>query len=125
MISVVVPVYNGERFIADTLRSVRCQSYAASEVIVVDDGSTDSTEEIVRTEFPEVRYHRQPNAGAAAARNAGTSRATNDWIAFLDADDLWYRDKLSVQREEIAVHPEVGLVYSNVDRIDASGAVVQ
>jgi glycosyltransferase involved in cell wall biosynthesis len=123
VISAVIPVFNGERFIASTLRSVLAQTHLPLEVIVVDDGSTDSTERIVRHDFPAVTYHRQPNRGAAAARNLGVELSRGEWIAFLDADDLWYPEKLAVQSTELTGHPNAALIYSDLDFIDADGNV--
>jgi glycosyltransferase involved in cell wall biosynthesis len=100
LISVVIPVRNGERFIGRTLRSVLDQSYQNIEVIVVDDGSTDSSLTIARqvaANDPRVRYHSGPRAGVAAARNCGIAQARGEFIAPVDADDLWHKDKLLLQ----------------------------
>src|SRR3954453_20399077 len=89
-ISCVVPVHNGERFLAETLESILRQSYPGYEVIVVDDGSTDGTPALVgeyaEANANQVRYFRQENSGPAAARNAGIRLAGGDYIGFLDAD---------------------------------------
>jgi glycosyltransferase involved in cell wall biosynthesis len=100
LISVVIPVRNGERYIGRTLRSVLDQSYRNIEVIVVDDGSTDSSLAIakeVAANDPRVRYHSGPRAGVAAARNCGIAQARGEFIAPVDADDLWHKDKLLLQ----------------------------
>ena len=81
----------------ETLRSVESQVYERREVILVDDGSTDSTATLVRERFPDVRYVYQPNRGQPAARNTGIRNAVGDWIAFVDSDDLWRPDKLDFQ----------------------------
>jgi glycosyltransferase involved in cell wall biosynthesis len=108
-ISVVVPTYNRASLIGATLESILDQSCAPAEVIVVDDGSTDETESIVRR-FPSmVKYYRIENSGACAARNFGVSRAASPWIAFCDSDDLWTREKLAKQ---IALHQQGGVEYS-------------
>jgi glycosyltransferase involved in cell wall biosynthesis len=109
LVSVVVPVYNGERFLASALCSVFEQDYRPFEVIVVDDGSTDGTAGIARS-FRRVRYVYQKNQGPAAARNTGVATARAEYIAFLDADDIWTPKKLSVQMEHLLDHPEVGYV---------------
>lgn len=99
-ISVVIPVRNGERFIGRTLQSVLNQSYRNFEVIIVDDGSTDSSIAIakqVAANDPRVRYHSGPRAGVAAARNCGIAQARGEFIAPVDADDLWHKDKLLLQ----------------------------
>jgi glycosyltransferase involved in cell wall biosynthesis len=100
LISVVIPVRNGERFIGRTLQSVLNQSYQNFEVIVVDDGSTDSSLAIakqVAAHDPRVRYYSGPQAGVAAARNCGIAQARGEFIAPVDADDLWHKDKLLLQ----------------------------
>ena len=100
LISVVIPVRNGERFIGRTLQSVLNQSYQNIEVIVVDDGSTDSSLAIakqVAANDPRVRYHSGPRAGVGAARNCGIAQSRGEFIAPVDADDLWHKDKLLLQ----------------------------
>ncbi len=127
LISVIVPAYNGERFIAETLVSVLCQSHKNLEVIVVDDGSRDSTQQIVR-DFAKrdsrIRLVSQQNAGVAHARNLGLREAQGRFVAPCDADDLWSPDKLSRQ---VAAWREagdsVGLVYTGYAVIDANNIV--
>lgn len=97
-IAVVIPNYNAERYLAATLRSVLAQVGDFSlEVLVVDDGSSDGSVEMLRRDFPTVRVLEQANAGVAAARNAGIAAATAPWIAFVDADDIWMPGKLQSQ----------------------------
>lgn len=96
-VSVIIPVYNGARFIEMALRSVQRQSYPASEIIVVDDGSTDGTAAAIAHSGVAVRYLYQQNAGAQYARNVGLAMARGELITFLDADDLWSPDKLQIQ----------------------------
>jgi glycosyltransferase involved in cell wall biosynthesis len=110
LVSVVIPVFNGERHIGEALASVRAQSYSPFEVIVVDDGSTDGTAEVV-TAVPEVTYLLRPHEGAPAARNAGVAAARGTYLAFLDADDLMPPDKLTVQVDYLRTHPEVECVF--------------
>jgi glycosyltransferase involved in cell wall biosynthesis len=97
-LSVIIPVFNGQAYLADALRSVASQSVSEIEIIVVDDGSTDSTCEVAQ-EFGDsrLRYIRQEKAGAAAARNRGVDIANGPLLAFLDADDVWLEDKLVLQ----------------------------
>src|ERR1035441_5323830 len=105
-ISVVIPAYNRSRFIAETLESVLAQTLQPDEVLVVDDGSTDDTAAIAESFVPRVRVFRRSNQKQAAARNFGVMQATSEWIAFNDADDLWDPNKLELQMEELARHPE-------------------
>lgn len=110
LVSVVVPVYNGERFLAFALQSIFDQDYRPLEVIVVDDGSVDDSGNIARS-FQEVRYIYQSNQGASAARNAGVAAARGELIAFLDADDIWTpNNKISKQTDHLLGHPETGYV---------------
>ena len=111
-VSVVMPVHNGQQFIRQSIQSALDQVGCEVELIVVDDGSTDNTAQIVRSFGARVRYVFQANAGPAAARNAGIEFAQHEWIAFLDADDLWTSDKLSRQLK-LAQDIDAQLVYSN------------
>ncbi len=95
-VSVVIPAHNAEKYLGEALESVLAQSVAPAEVIVVDDGSSDSTAQVAQS-FPGVEYLRQENSGAAMARNEGVQRATSEYLAFLDADDLWTPHKLESQ----------------------------
>jgi glycosyltransferase involved in cell wall biosynthesis len=106
-VSCIVPVFNGERYLAQAIESVLQQTRAPCEIVVADDGSTDGTPDLARGYGPPVRYVRQDNAGPAAARNLGLRTARGDLIGFLDADDLWHRDKLARQLEFLAARPEV------------------
>ncbi len=114
-ISVIIPVYNGERYLAQTIESVLQQTLAPTEVIVVDDGSTDKSAAVAQS-FPAVRYIYQSNAGSNAARNRGIRHSTGDFLAFLDADDLWTPDKLAVQMTAFAQEPSLDFVYGHVEQ---------
>src|SRR5919205_4589183 len=96
-IIVIIPVYNGESYVAEAIESILDQTYRPAEVIVVDDGSTDNTAEVVKRFGDVVQYHHQPNRGAGAARNRGVELSHGEFLAFLDADDLWHKDKLAHQ----------------------------
>ena len=96
-VSVVIPAFNSAEFIADALASVAQQDYPHIEIIVVDDGSTDATREIVARVAPHARLLTQANKGSGAARNLGIQSATGKYVAFLDADDVWWRHKLRTQ----------------------------
>jgi glycosyltransferase involved in cell wall biosynthesis len=108
LVSVIVPVYNAEDFLAEALTSLFAQDYAPFEAIVVNDGSTDRTREIAHS-F-DVRYFAQANSGQAAARNTGIAEARGEFIAFLDADDVLPPNKLTVQARYLLEHPEIGCV---------------
>ncbi|MTJ50064.1 glycosyltransferase family A protein [Dolichospermum sp. UHCC 0259] len=112
-ISVIVPIFNREAYLAETLESIVTQSVLPHEVIVVDDGSTDSGGEIARS-FPSVRYHDQTNQGAAVARNQGIQLASGDFFAFLDSDDRWMADKLALQLTAFAANLNLEMVLGHV-----------
>jgi len=122
-VSVIIPVYNGERYFARTIESVLAQTYSAKEIVVVDDGSRDSSREVVARylRHSNIRLIAQENAGVAAARNAGIRAASGEYIAVLDQDDLWLPDKLARQVEYLDEHPEIALVHSNIHFIDEAG----
>ena len=112
-VSVVIPAWNVETYIARAIDSVLAQTRPADEILVVDDGSTDNTAEIVRRYGSRVRYLRQPQTGAAEARNRGIAEAASRWIAFLDADDQWLPDKLALQLGGLARNPDIVWSYTN------------
>ncbi len=114
LVSVILPVYNGERFLAAAIASSLAQDYQPIEVIIVDDGSTDGTAGIARS-FEGVRYLHQPNQGPARARNAGIEVAAGEYIAFLDTDDVMLHGKLTAQVDYLLDHPEVGCVLCRQD----------
>ena len=114
-VSIIVPVYNAERWIGRTLESALAQTFKDTEVIVVDDGSQDGSAEVVRR-YP-VQYIRQENAGQAAALNAGLAVAQGEFIAFLDSDDLWKPEKLTACVAALRARPDAVLVYTNGDAI--------
>jgi glycosyltransferase involved in cell wall biosynthesis len=112
-ISVVIPAYNAERTILETIKSVQQQSFSGFEIIVINDGSTDRTLELLQGVKDErLRVFSYENAGVAVARNRGISHATGEFIAFVDADDLWTPDKLELQLAALRQHPEAGAAYS-------------
>ncbi|MCT7956877.1 glycosyltransferase family 2 protein [Laspinema palackyanum] len=113
IISIIIPAYNAETTILETLNSVQNQTFLDWEAIVIDDGSTDCTRQIVNgMNDPRIQVFSYPNAGVAMARNQGLMKATGDYIAFLDADDLWIPDKLELQLRALQDHPEAGVAYS-------------
>lgn len=123
-VSVVIPTYNCERFLGRTISSALAQTYRDFELIVVDDGSTDDTRSLVAGYGDAVRYVYQPNQGASAARNSALSRAGGEFIAYLDADDLWSPEKLACQVEYLDAHPTCGFVHTEVSVIDEQDKVL-
>ncbi|WP_088888792.1 glycosyltransferase family 2 protein [Leptolyngbya ohadii] len=128
-VSVVIPTYNCDRYLSQAIDSVLAQTYPNCELIVIDDGSTDNTQQILQS------YHRQtlslefrsvfqPNQGVAIARNHGIQLARGEWIAFLDADDVFLPDKLAAQMAIAATYPEAGIVHSGWQRTDSTGKVL-
>lgn len=115
-ISIIIPTYNRARFIARALESALKQSYPAHEILVVDDGSTDSTRQIVcsfEKRDQRVQYRYQANSGVAAARNNAIGAATGDWLAFLDSDDAWLPDKLQHAVDVIRQSSDIEFVHAN------------
>lgn len=122
IVSVVIPVYNGEKTIKETIESVLFQSFADFELLVINDGSTDSTLNVVSTfKDPRLKVFSYPNAGLAASRNRGISLASGNYISFIDADDLWTPDKLEAQVNALQENPPAALAYSWTDYIYESG----
>jgi glycosyltransferase involved in cell wall biosynthesis len=107
LITCIIPVFNGERYLRETLDSVFAQTYRPLDVVLVDDGSTDKTAAIAATYDDRVRYIHQNNQGPAAARNQGIRAARGEFIAFLDADDLWHPEKLERQIACFQIRPEL------------------
>ena len=118
-ISAVIPAYNAARFLRATLESVLAQSYPVIECIVVDDGSVDSTADIVGEFGARVTLLSQTNQGVAAARNRGVLEATSELIAFCDADDVWRQDKLELQVQVLAENPEASAAFCGLVIVDA------
>ena len=125
LVSVIVPAYNAEAYIAHTLNSVLSQTYNNIEVIVVDDGSNDETANIVESIIQSddrVTLLQQPNSGVAAARNLAIQKSRGEYIAPIDADDIWYPQKIEKQVHcMLHADPSVGLVYAWSVHIDERG----
>jgi len=116
-LTVVVPLYNKERTITRCLRSILAQTFPDFEVVVIDDGSTDNSPQLVRAlEDPRIRLIHQPNAGAAAARNRGIAEARTDLIALLDADDTWDPTFLETILSLVPAYPEAGIYATGIRR---------
>lgn len=119
IISVVIPVYNGERNIRETIQSILEQSLSSLEIIVINDGSKDSTIEIVSSlKDPRIKVFSYSNAGVAASRNRGIAQTSGEYISFIDADDLWTPDKLESQLQALKANPQAAVAYSWNDCID-------
>lgn len=125
LVTAIIPVHNGEAFVAEAIVSVLGQTYMPLECLVVDDGSTDHTAEIVSAFGKQVRSIRQSKGGPAAARNTGARSATGQVLAFLDADDIWEQCKIERQVNLLLQRPELGLVYCGFYIADGAGRPVQ
>ena len=112
-ISVIIPTWNRADLLAKALQSVFAQSLPPAEVIVVDDGSTDDTRELVHSQFRDARYIYQQNRGVSSARNTGIQAASGDWIALLDSDDRWQPDKLEQQCDHLRARPDYKICHSD------------
>lgn len=122
LISVIIPAYNNEKTIRETIESVLNQTFSDFELIIINDGATDSTLEIVSSiQDPRIKVFSYPNAGVSVSRNRGFQLASGKFISFLDADDLWTPNKLELQLEALQSNPEAAVAYSWLDRIDESG----
>lgn len=124
-VSVITPAYNCARFLGRTLRSVADQTYRDYEIIVVDDGSTDGTGELLEQWSGRVTVVSQSNAGPSAARNKAVSHSSGEYLAYLDADDRWYPTKLARQVDFLDRNPRCGLVHSDLQIIDEEDRVLQ
>lgn len=129
MIDVVIPVYNGARFLSEAVDSALGQTFCPSQVILVDDGSTDETPSIasdLAEAYPHhVRYLQTEHQGVSGARNAGIAVSSSPFVAFLDADDVWLSDKLRIQLAVFeGAGPDVGLVHSSYVHIDEHGELI-
>jgi len=127
LVSVIVPTYNRAYCLARTLESALCQTYPNIEILLVDDGSTDDTAEMVMRKFgqePRLRYLFQENRGVSAARNRGLQYARGEFIAFLDSDDIWEPWKLELQVSAMRFAPDICMVWTDMAAVDPCGAVV-
>ncbi len=120
-VSVVIPLYNAEEVIAETIQSVLAQTWTDREILVIDDGSTDGSAAVVKSFGNQVQYHAFENGGVAKARNRGIAIARGRYIALLDHDDLWAPTKLAKQVAVLDARPEVGLVTTGIVHLDRDG----
>lgn len=119
--SVIIPAYNSETTLARAIDSVLAQSYPAQEIIVVDDGSADGTPDVAARYGKKLRYLRQDNAGVSSARNRGAQAASGDWLAFLDADDWYYPDRLKLHAEWIQEDATLDFLTGDYEYQDEAG----
>jgi glycosyltransferase involved in cell wall biosynthesis len=124
-VSVVIPVYNGEKFVARAINSVLAQTVPVLEVIVVNDGSKDGTSEVLAGFAAPVRVISIPNGGVANARNTGIRAARGEWVAFLDADDIWFPEKIAHQLAGLKACPDVAFSFCSFkQRVPAPGQAI-
>lgn len=123
VVSVIIPVYNGERYVREAIESVYGQTFQDWELVVIDDGSADRSVEVVRSYGNRLTLVEQDNHGVCHARNTAVARARGRYVTFLDADDVWLPTKLERQVEFLEQHGDVGLVHSDLTIIDEVGRV--
>ena len=123
-VSVIIPVYNGAKFIENAIDSVISQTNQNFEIIIIDDGSTDNTHKIVKGYGDKIKYFAQENQGQACAINKGLEMSEGEYIAYLDSDDMYYPEKLEEQLNYFYNHPDVGLVYSDRHHVDSFAKII-
>ena len=116
LVSVIIPIHNGEKYLDDAINSVLHQSHSQFEIIAVDDGSTDLSAEAVKQHGSRVRYVYQDHAGTGAARNTGVAMSRGDYLAFLDQDDVWEPEKLSCQIDAFTNTPTLDAVFGYLEQ---------
>jgi glycosyltransferase involved in cell wall biosynthesis len=127
LVSVIIPTYNRAELVSRAIESALAQTYANIEVIVVDDGSTDGTEQILSRRYghePRVIYLRQENKGVSAARNVGLRAARGDYVALLDSDDVWKPWKIELQISCLQRFPEAGMIWTDMEAVGPEGSIV-
>lgn len=128
IVSVITPVYNAARYLRQTVESAAMQSYGQMEIVLVDDCSTDNSAEIIdelKKQYPNIVYHLQPkNMGAGVARNTALELATGRYVAFLDADDIWKKDK-TARQIELMKNKKSPMSYTAIEMIDENGNVIK
>jgi glycosyltransferase involved in cell wall biosynthesis len=118
LVSVIVTCFNAGDFVSKAVDSAIAQTHSQLEIIVIDDGSTDDSQQLLQKYGSKIKYERQPNRGLSAARNRGISIANAKYIAFLDADDVWVKEKIELQMDLFHRHPNVGLVHTDFYFVD-------
>lgn len=128
-VDIIMPAYNAAKYLPAAIESVMAQTYEDWRILLVDDGSTDKTEELIepiRQQLgPRLKYIKQENRGLPAARNAAIHHSSAEFLALLDADDVWLPNRLSDSLDCFKDHPSVGLTYGLITRIDADGNILQ
>ncbi len=121
-ISIIIPAYNSEKTIRETINSVLAQTFSDLEIIVINDGSSDQTIEVVQQiSDPRISIYSYPNGGPATSRNRGILKSQGAYLSFIDADDLWTPDKLEIQYQALLNNPQAAVAYSGTDWIDEQG----
>ena len=124
-VSILIPTYNRANLVPRAIESVLAQTYKDYEIIVVDDGSTDNTKQVLENYKDRIKYFFEPNAGVSAARNLGLKYISGDFLVFLDSDDIIYPDKLQIQTDYLIKHPKVDVVYSGWKEIDNNSLSIE
>ena len=124
LVSVIIPAYNAARFLPNAVASVRRQAYAPLEILIFDDGSQDDCARVAAELGEPVRYVRQEQSGPAAARNRGLELAQGEFVGFLDADDEWPEQKLSIQMSRLLASPELDIVLGRVHYVAIEGGEI-
>ncbi|MBK5276977.1 MAG: glycosyltransferase family 2 protein [Desulfuromonadales bacterium] len=126
LVSVIITCFNIRDYISDAIRSVQAQSYDNLEILVVDDGSTDGTHDVLASclLLDNIRYLKKENGGPSSARNLGITEAKGDFVAFLDGDDIWEPDKLKLQVDALLNNPSAGMIFSDFTTFYNSGSFV-
>jgi len=114
-ISVIIPSYNSAKYLPEALQSILSQTQKVHEIILIDDGSTDNTEQLIAL-YPEVSYFKQINLGIATALNEGIKRATGNLLTFLDADDIWLPDKITIQLNTLRDNPAMDMIFGWIEQ---------
>lgn len=120
LISVIIPVYNCEKYLAAAIKSILAQTYRPIEILIIDDGSTDKSAEVAKSFMPHIQYYYQPNNGVATAINYGIDLSKGNFLAFLDSDDLWLKDKLIIQSQYFVKNPHLDIAFGHVQQFISS-----
>lgn len=123
-VSVIIPTYNRASLIPRALDSVLSQTFKDYEIVVIDDGSVDNTQEVIKPYWDRIKYVRQKNGGISAARNRGIQESTGKYIAFLDSDDYWAPEKLEIQAGILDQNPKIGIVYVRMPIVNEHGQIL-